>query len=197
MSDDPMKLEMELVDESPNNDIRFKVWDLFAKGVAKTHIAHAMNLSRPTVQKYIREASQEVLKDHMSSTAIEMLTEELAKLSEVESTIAKDLASLNKVKGQLFYREGEELKPFPASIVDAQKARLYKLKTDIIQQRIKMLQDCGAMPKTPEAMQKAMSDYQVSLEEDKHIEDVTRSNEEIQQSIESLIKHGIRMKDEE
>lgn len=195
MSDDEVT-ELELLD--PDATIRNQVWELKAKGYTKSRIAQMLNIHRHTVSKHMKDAAKEVLEEHMGTSAIEILTEELAKLADLESEISRDLAMIQRTKGMMYFQNADgEYEEVPAAVIDAQKARLFKQKADIIAQRLKMLQDCGAMPKTPEAMKKALKDYQVGSEGDEiNLENINRSDDEIETNIMQLLKHGIRMTDD-
>lgn len=197
-----MSEELDVVSEAeladPQAHMRNQVWELKAKGYTRTRIAQVLKIHRHTVSKYLKEAAQEILQEHMGTTAIEILTEELAKLAENESEISRDLALITRTKGKLYFiNKDEEYEEFPAALVDAQKSKLYKLKNEIINQRMKMLQDVGAMPRTPEAMKKALDDYQVNENDVIDVEGVSRSDEEVEHSIHELLRHGLRMQDTE
>ena len=186
-----MEAELDIRDEAST---RVQVWDLFTKGYSKAKIARILKISRQYAGRLVKEATKEILNDTMGTTAIEILTEELAKLAETESQISRDLALIDASKGELhFYNKEGELESIPASAIDAQKARLYKLKNEIIQHRLKILQDCGAMPKNPESMKKALDDYQVNEDEQAITEDAARTEEELDTDLETLLKHGLRM----
>lgn len=196
----PMKSEMtagEIVNSTGVNlAVEERVWDLYTKGYTKTRIASIVGINRNTVAEHIKRASSRVLEEHMGTSAIEILTEELAKLAETESEISRDLSVMQATRGKVYFRNKDgELEELPAAIFDAQKSKLFKMKTDIIQQRIKMLQDCGAMPKSPEGMRKALKDYQIDEEGTLIPEDTERSDMEIEESISNLIKHGLRLTD--
>ena len=171
------------------DNLSYQIWDLYTKGYSKTKIATSLQVHRNTVAAHIKKAAQEFLKDNMGSSGIEILTEELAKLSDTESEISRDLMLITQTKGVLFFRNTKgDFEEIPAAVVDAQKTRLYKLKVDIINQRLKILQDCGAMPRTPEAMKKALNDYQAD-EGAVVLDDMDRSSDQIEADILKLLKN--------
>lgn len=173
-------------------DRMVKVWELRLRGVNVRSIAKSLKVSTPTVYNDLKLLGQRYRDEILEVDPLTLVAENIRWLDELERVALFEISrSVGKKQKQIARTKSGEMVEVEVEIHDSSnKSRFYMAALKAREMKLKLLLDTGVIPKEPDALFRRLKQYQEHEDELEHEE---RSEEEVKESINALLKHGRRM----
>lgn len=170
----------------PHEDQCLHAWDFRVKGMTLTKIGQIFKVPLEKVHEMIRVAGRLYREELLGMDAIDIIAQNAQWLDEMERVA---LSEAHQLQIQTIkHIDPETGKVTEEKIVDPNRAKFFQAALKAREMKLKLMADTGILPKdSPEALHRKLSDLSPQEEE---VSKTERTEEEIMESIERLMKHG-------
>lgn len=167
-----------------------KVWELKLRGVSVNGTAEALRVTAKTVYADLKEIGARYREEVLQQDPIGLIASNMHWLEELERVALYESQSSKRKQKMKVMVDGEE-REVEVTVSDPQaKSRFFMAALKARELKLRLLVDTGIIPKEPEQMFRALQTFAMDEEA---LEQEERTEEEILESVEKLLKYSRRM----
>lgn len=187
------KTSRTLPTKHEREDRMAKVWEMRLRGVSTSNIAAALNIEKKSVYSDLKALGRRFREDILHTDPLTMVAENLQWLEELERVALFEVARSDKSKSvqEVVTQEGKVEKVVIDLPDTGSKSRFYQAALKAREMRLDLLFKTGVIPKNPEELFKGLERFQEKSEDIEATAE--RSEEDIKESIDNLLKYGNKM----